>query len=156
MPDGFINCSIHLFAHQKPSKRLNKFLKKIPYWDLYKYSILVVATILVSLMLIPQYIYHRVWIIMVFFFVLTLASLSIIQSITAKNPANFLGAYFSVMIGRLFISIIFATIFILTDREHLFNFAFNFLILYLLFLGFEIYGIITNLRHQNKKGTGDD
>lgn len=135
---------------------MNRFLKKIPYWDLYKYSLLVVATVLVCLILIPQYIYPKVWIIVLFFFILTLGSLSIIQRITSKNPGSFLNAYFGVMIGRLFISIIFAIIFILTDREHLFNFAFNFLILYLLFLGFEIYGIITNLRHQNKKGTGDD
>lgn len=80
----------------------------------------------------------------------------LIERITRKNPENFLAVYFSAMIGRLFISIIFATVFILTDRAHVFNFAINFLILYLLFLGFEIYGIITNLRHHFKRGTRDE
>ncbi len=93
---------------------------------------------------------------MVFFFLLTLFSLYIIEKLTKKKTDNFLAVYFSAMIGRLFISIIFASIFILTDRAHVFNFSINFLILYLLFLGFEIYGIMTNLRHHFKKGTGDE
>jgi len=97
-----------------------------------------------------------VWIILVFFFVLTLASLLVIEKLTKKNPKSFLAVYFSAMIARLFISIIFATIFILTDRESVFNFSINFLFLYLLFLGFEIYGIITNLRQHLKKGSGDE
>jgi len=75
---------------------------------------------------------------------------------TRKKSDNFLAVYFSAMIGRLFISIIFAAIFILTDRTNVFNFSINFLILYLLFLGFEIYGIMTTLRHHFKKGTGDE
>ena len=85
-----------------------------------------------------------------------MASLYIIKKLTKKNQDRFLAVYFSAMIGRLFISIIFAAIFILTDRAHVFNFAINFLILYLLFLGFEIYGIMTNLRHNFKKGSGDE
>jgi formate/nitrite transporter FocA (FNT family) len=87
---------------------------------------------------------------------LTLASLLVIEKITKKNSRHFLAVYFSAMIGRLFISIIFATIFILTDRTRVFNFSINFLLLYLLFLGFEINGIIINLRHHFKKGTGDE
>ena len=94
--------------------------------------------------------------VLLFFFLLTLASLYIIEKFASKNPDNFLAIYFSAMIGRLFISIIFAAIFILTDRAHVFNFAINFLILYLLFLGFEIYGIMTNLRQNNEKGIGDE
>jgi hypothetical protein len=131
-------------------------VEKIPHWALYKFSFVVVIGIFICYFAIPQFVYHQVWIILVFFFLLTLASLVVIEKITKKNPDNFLAIYFSVMISRLFISILFAVIFILTDREQLFNFSFNFLILYLLFLGFEIYGIITNLRHHFKKGTGDE
>jgi hypothetical protein len=131
-------------------------VEKIPHIALYKFSLLVVTGILICSFVIPQFVYHKVWIILVFFVLLTLASLAAIEKITKKNQDNFLAIYFSVMIGRLFISIIFAVVFFLTDREHLFNFSFNFLILYLLFLGFEIYGIITNLRHHFKKGTGDE
>jgi len=100
---------------------------------------------------VPKYTYHLVWLVLIFFFLLTLASLYVIEKMTMKNTDNFLAVYFSAMIGRLFISIIFAAIFILTDRTHVFNFSINFLVLYLLFLGFEIYGILTNLRLHFKK-----
>jgi hypothetical protein len=105
---------------------------------------------------VPEYTYHNVWIIVGFFILLTLASLYVIEKMTRKKGDNFLAVYFSAMVGRLFISIIFAAIFILTDRSHVFNFSINFLVLYLLFLGFEIYGIMTNLRHHFKKGSRDE
>jgi len=135
---------------------LTKFSEKIPHWSFYKFSLVVFTAVFILTFLVPQYIYHQVWIILVFFFLLTLASLVIIEKFTNKNSKNFLGIYFTAMIARLFISIMFATIFILTDRSHVFNFAINFLFLYLLFLGFEIYGIITNLRHHFKSGSEDE
>jgi hypothetical protein len=135
---------------------LTNFSKKIPHWSFYRFSFFVFTAVFILTFLIPQYVYHQVWIVLVFFFLLTLASLIVIEKVTRKNAKNFLAIYFSAMIARLFISIIFATIFILTDRSHVFNFAINFLFLYLLFLGFEIYGIITNLRHQFKKGSRDE
>ena len=135
---------------------MTKLADKIPHWALYRFTFFVLAGVLLCNFFIPDFIYHQVWIILVFFFLLTLASLIVIEKITKKKPDNFLAIYFSAMIARLFISIIFATVFILMDRSHVFNFSINFLLLYLLFLGFEIYGIITNLRHQKKKGTGDE
>lgn len=135
---------------------MNKLFAKIPHLGLYKFSFFVFLGTLIIKFLTPQYLYHLVWVVLLFFFLLTLVSLYIIEIFTEDNSDNFLAVYFSTMIGRLFISIIFATIFILADRTHLFNFSINFLFLYLLFLGFEIYGIMTNLRHHNKKGTGDE
>ncbi len=135
---------------------MNNLYRKIPHLGLYKFSFFVFLGILIIKIVLPQYIYHQIWIVLLFFFLLTLASLYIIDKLTKHNPDNFLAVYFSIMIARLFISIIFAAIFILGDRTHVFNFSINFLFLYLLFLGFEIYGIMTNLRHINKKGIGDE
>lgn len=135
---------------------MNKLISKIPHFGLYKFSFLVLLGVLAIKIVLPMYLYHQVWMVLLFFFLLTLASLHIIEKFARKNPDNFLAIYFSAMIGRLFISIIFAAIFILIDRAHVFNFAINFLILYLLFLGFEIYGIMTNLRQNNEKGIGDE
>jgi hypothetical protein len=135
---------------------VNKLFAKIPHSGLYKFSFFVFLGTFILQIFLPQYVYHLIWVVLVFFFLLTLVSLYLIENFTKQNPENFLAVYFSAMIGRLFISIIFATIFILADRTHVFNFAINFLFLYLLFLGFEIYGILTNLRHHNNKGTGDE
>jgi hypothetical protein len=63
--------------------------------------------------------------------------------------------YLATMVARLFVSIIFATFFILYDQGHVIEFAGNFIVLYLLYLGFEIYGILTNLRHHFKEGSDD-
>jgi len=135
---------------------LNKLFSKIPHFSLYKFSLFVFLGTLLFEIFAPQFVYDQVWLVLIFFFLLTLSSLHIIEKFTRKNPKNFLAIYFSAMIGRLFISIIFAAILILTDRTNVFLFSINFLILYLLFLGFEIYGIMTNLRHHFKKGSGDE
>ena len=135
---------------------MNKLFANIPHLGLYKFSSILLLAILIIKILFPQHLYHQIWLVFLFFFLLTLASLIVIEKFTRKNSENFLAVYFSAMIGRLFISIIFATIFILTDREHVFNFSINFLILYLLFLGFEIYGILTNLRSHFKKDSENE
>ncbi len=135
---------------------MNNLFSKLPHSGLIKFSFFVLLGTILFRLLLPQYVYHLVWWILVFFFMLTFTSLYIIERFTRKNKKNFLAVYFSAMVGRLFISIIFAAVFILTDRSHVFIFAINFLVLYLLFLGFEIYGIMTNLRTHFKKGTGDE
>ena len=135
---------------------MNKLFDKIPQSELLKFTFFVSLGIVILQFVIPQFLYHLVWVILIFFFLLTFVSLYVIEKVATRNEDNFLAIYFSAMIGRLFISIIFAAIFILTDRTQVFNFSINFLFLYLLFLGFEIYGIITNLRHHFKKGAGDE
>lgn len=135
---------------------MNKLFNKIPHLGLYKFSIFIFLGTLIIKIVLPQYVYHQIWVVLLFFFLLTLASLYLIEKFTEHNADNFLAVYFSIMIGRLFISIIFAAIFILADRTHVFNFSINFLFLYLFFLGFEIYGIMSNLRLNNKKGTGNE
>lgn len=138
-----------LFLNQKSSQRLKSLPSKIPYFSLYKFTFFVTLGIFTLTFILPQFVYHSIWMILLFFFFLTMSSLYVIKKLTKKKSQNFLAVYFSAMIGRLFISIIFAAIFILADRANVFNFSINFLILYLLFLGFEIYGIMTNLRHHS-------
>ncbi|NJN25995.1 MAG: hypothetical protein HC819_08505 [Cyclobacteriaceae bacterium] len=135
---------------------MKSFFSGIPHFALYRFTAIVLLGVLVVYFLLPGFVYHQVWLVLLFFFLLTLASLYIIEKFTSKQPDNFLAVYFSTMIGRLFISIIFAAVVILTDRTHVFNFSINFLILYLLFLGFEIYGIMSNLRNHFKKGSENE
>lgn len=103
----------------------------------------------------PHIVYSKVWILISFFFLLTHLSIWIVQNTTRKKSSNFMAIYFSAMIARLFISIIFAAIFILIDKQHVMVFAGNFIVLYLSYLGFEIYTILTNLRHHFTTGSGD-
>ncbi len=135
---------------------MNSLSKKIPFLGLYAFTLVIVLIAAILRFAIPSILYHDLWVIIVFFFFLTYASLITIQKFVTKNPENFLTIYFSVMVARLFASIVFAAIFILLDRENVFLFAMNFIALYLSYLGFEIYGIITNLRTHFTKRNRDE
>lgn len=122
--------------------------------QLFIFSGIMIAGMLVLQFACPQILYDKVWWLFLFFFFLTLSSLFVIGYATDKSPKNFMLFYFAAMIVRLFISILVAAVIILADKSHVFIFAINFTFLYLLFLGFEIYSILTNLRQHF--GTGSD
>jgi len=122
--------------------------------QLFIFSGILIAFMLTLQLAWPQTLYDKVWWLFLFFFFLTLSSLLAIGYATTKFPKNFMIFYFTAMIVRLFISIIVAAVIILTDKSNVLIFAINFTFLYLLFLGFEIYSILTNL-HQHF-GTGSD
>lgn len=119
------------------------------------FTLFIIVVTVVLYYLSPQIIYSKTWALIAFFFLLTQLSVWIVQRATRKNPQNFMAVYFSAMIARLFISILLATVFILTDKQHIMVFAGNFIVLYLSYLGFEIYTILTNLRHHFRTGSGD-
>lgn len=116
---------------------------------------ILIAIILLVQFASPQVLYNQIWVIFLFFFLLTLSSLLVIGYATEKSPKNFMIYYFSAMMVRLFISILVAAVFILIDKTNVFVFATNFTALYLLFLGFEIYSILTNLREQYGSRSGE-
>lgn len=123
---------------------------------LYVYTLLITVTILVIYFFEPGWIYRFTWIIVLFFFLLTIASISATNYVAKHWRKQFIQFYFAIMTARLLVSFAIALLFILTDREHVLVFGINFLVLYLLFLGFEIYSILTNLRTHFKKGIGND
>lgn len=125
--------------------------KKLAIQNLVFSGIIVVAIFGLSFFF-PEIIYIRIWWIVLFFIAITLASTALMARAAKRAPGNFMSIYLSAMVARLFISIIFATLFILLDRANVMTFAGNFIVLYLLYLGFEIYGILTNLRHQFTSG----
>lgn len=134
---------------------MNTHSKQFTIARLSVFTLLIAIGILLMSHYFPDYIYRWVWIILLFFFVLTSGTLLLLNRLSKKNSTNFLTIYFGLTVARLFISILFAAIFILVDKAHVILFAANFMILYLLSLGFEIYGIMTNLRLHSKKGTKD-
>jgi hypothetical protein len=123
--------------------------------QLFIFSAVIGAIILIFQIVWPQVLYDKIWWLLIFFILLTVSSLLIIGYATAKNPKNFMVFYFSAMIARLFISILVAAVFILLDKNNVLVFAVNFTTLYLLFLGFEIYSILINLRHHFGTRSGE-
>ena len=116
------------------------------------YSLLILLAGLVLKMIIPGWIYSQfVWLV-IFFLVITFSSLLIINKAIKSDPDNIARNYFGAMFARLFISVIVAILFIYFDRDNSAVFAGNFVILYLMYLGFEIYALISNLQTHSEEG----
>lgn len=94
--------------------------------------------------------------VLLFFTLLTFLSLRIVETFSTPGTANFSTIYFGTMLFRLFLSVVAASLFILTQRENVLVFAANFMVFYLLYLGFEIYTLFSNLRQRFKGGTPDE
>ena len=93
-----------------------------------------------------EWLYDYQWWLLLYFFILTLASLMIVERTARKNIDDVSKGFFGAMMLRFFLSIIFALVVIYYDREGAIVFAVNFIILYLLYLGFEIYYLVNNLQ----------
>lgn len=92
-----------------------------------------------------EWIYDYQWLLVFYFFMLTLISLMIVERTAEKNMDNVSKGFFLAMMLRFFLSIIIALVVIYFDRIGAIVFAVNFIILYLLYLGFEIYYLVNNL-----------
>jgi hypothetical protein len=83
-----------------------------------------------------------------FFFIITLFGIGIIGMKVMADSESFVKYYFLVMIGRLLLGIIFVTVGLYVLNENKVIFVTNFLILYLLYLGFEIFYIIAKFQSR--------
>ena len=90
--------------------------------------------------------YTHQWYLLLYFYLITVLSIVIIEKTTQKDAEKLAKGFFSAMMLRLFVSVIIAIIIIYIDRVNSTIFALNFLILYLLYLGFEIYYLISILQ----------
>jgi len=93
-----------------------------------------------------EWIYEYQWLLVLYFFVLTLISLMIVEKTAKKDVDQISKGFFGAMMLRFFLSIILALVVIYFDRDGASVFAVNFIILYLLYLGFEIFYLINHLQ----------
>lgn len=90
--------------------------------------------------------YSYQWYLLLYFYLITTLSIVIIEKTTQQDEEKLAKGFFSAMMLRLFVSVIIAIVIIYFDRVNSTIFALNFLILYLLYLGFEIYYLINVLQ----------
>jgi amino acid transporter len=122
----------------------NPFVKAFGLNTIFTASVFMVC--LVTGQLVPGWLYRYQWYLLLYFYLITLISLFIIEKTTRKDKEKLSKGFFSAMMLRLFISIIIALIIIYFDRANSTIFALNFLVLYLIYLGFEIYYLISILQ----------
>ncbi|WKN41066.1 hypothetical protein [Tunicatimonas pelagia] len=81
-----------------------------------------------------------------------LASLVTLRSLQ-KDQQQMILTYLATTVFRLLISVAIIFFALMQDVPHRITFVINFAVLYLAFLGFEIYGLLTNLRAHLEKDT---
>jgi hypothetical protein len=88
-----------------------------------------------------------------FFFIagLTLLVLFVVLTVQAKNSEMYAGAFLGATTFKLLACLVFLLVFIKTRHPVKVFFVVDFMYLYLLNTGFEIYGLLRNLRNQNSK-----
>ncbi len=97
-----------------------------------------------------MFIHPAIWVMLAFFLIVALISHYITEIGVRKRKDNIVNYYFSTMLLRLLLSIAFIGFFVYSKAEDIFLFVANFFILYLLYVGFEIYWLLTNLRRNSK------
>jgi hypothetical protein len=110
-----------------------------------------VAVILFVKYLQESWIYQHILLLTGLFFLLSLVNLGVVNLGYRRKEASIANYYLISTIVRLFVSVIIALLFIYFDRENSIIFAVNFIVLYLIFLGFDISATLTKLAAQSEK-----
>ena len=91
-----------------------------------------------------------VWLLLGFFTVLAGFTYYFVEGGRQRNPGHFNAYFMGALVMRLFVSIgLFAAYLFLYSGKEL-SFALHFIVLYFLYMGFEIYHIVRNLRPFSK------
>jgi hypothetical protein len=111
----------------------------------------IAALILVlDLVGLEQLLHAKVWNILLFFFFLTLITGFLSQLILKNGKENFAHVVLGGTIFRFFISLAYILIFLFIGLDNIILFVSNFFAIYLLYLLFDIYSLIANLRPHSK------
>jgi glucan phosphoethanolaminetransferase (alkaline phosphatase superfamily) len=90
------------------------------------------------------------WLVFGFLGILTLIAYALAFIGIKRNPETGVMAIMGSIVLKMLFSMAFVLIYSLNTKGKDLVFVFNFFSLYLLFTFFEIYGLLRNLRHQNK------
>ena len=93
---------------------------------------------------------NKFWLIFAFLSLLTLIAYVLAFIGIKHNPETGVMAIMGSIVLKMLFSMVFVLVYNLNHKGKDLLFVFNFFSLYLLFTGFEIYGLLRNLRHQNK------
>jgi len=99
---------------------------------------------------LEQVLHVRVWNILLFFFFLTLVTGFLSQLILKNGKENFAHVVLGGTIFRFFISLAYILVFLFMGLDNIILFVSNFFAIYLLYLLFDIYGLMANLRPHSK------
>jgi hypothetical protein len=114
---------------------------------------LLVGAILAALVYFTGYelVHPLAYAIVIFFALVTLGAYYAIQKGSKNDPGSFQLYFMGSSVLRVLLSMtaVFIYVFMASERE--LQFALNFFAIYFIYTGFEIYGLLSNLRRISKK-----
>lgn len=113
-------------------------------------TVLVVLLTLLVQQLKSEWVHSRVWQVIIFYFGLMLVSGQLIQFLLKQSEENSVQIALGATVFRFLASLIFIAICLFLKIDNKILFFANFFVVYLLYLLFDIYGLITNLRPHSK------
>ncbi len=122
----------------------------IGYYILYTAILAVIAIALPYVFPNVNLLATKFWLIFGFLSLLTLIAYILAFFGIKRNPETGVMAIMGSIVLKMIFSMAFVLIYSLNHKGKDLLFVFNFFSLYLLFTCFEIYGLLRNLRHQNK------
>jgi drug/metabolite transporter (DMT)-like permease len=96
----------------------------------------------------PDWIHPQVWLMLGLLFVISLAGHAYLQRKLKQDADNIMNPYLAMTGVRLLTSLGFIIFFIKNGTPDIFVFLLNFFLIYFLYVGFEIYWLVTNLRRN--------
>jgi hypothetical protein len=91
------------------------------------------------------------WYIVAFFAAITLLTFFLIRKGIAQDAGSFQLYYFGSSVFRVLLSMFVVFFYVYFSSERELQFVLNFFLIYFIYTGFEIYGILSNLRRISKK-----
>ncbi|GAB4107607.1 hypothetical protein GCM10028791_00530 [Echinicola sediminis] len=111
---------------------------------------IVVLLVFLIQYLMPDWVHSRVWQVIIFYFGLMLVSGQLIQLLLKQSKDNSVNIALGATVFRFLASLIFIAICLFLKIDNKILFFANFFVVYLLYLLFDIYSLITNLRPHSK------
>lgn len=100
--------------------------------------------------IMPSWIHENVWKVLSFFIILTWVTSAFSHYLVSLNKENSVNIILGAVGVRFLASLGFIAIFLFLGVENIILFVVNFFIIYLFYLLFDMYGLITNLRPISK------
>ena len=125
-------------------------MKKISFFfALSGLTIILFAILLIVNHFQPSLIYSYTFYFLIYFFFLSLISHQFINFALKNKEGDFTSFYYLSMLIRFFLSIIIIFIVIYLDREHAVVASLNFLVIYFIYLAFEVVALIKSLKSNS-------
>jgi len=113
-------------------------------------TVLVVVLTLLVKYFMPEWVHGRIWQVIIFYFGLLLVSGLLIQFLLKQSKENSVNLALGATVFRFFANLIFIAVCLFLKIDNKILFFANFFVVYLLYLLFDIYSLITNLRPHSK------